>query len=120
MERFVFAGRTPLPVGTHQVRMEFASDGGGLGNGGTISLFLNGVLDGTGRVERTERFQFSADETCDVGYEAGSPVMDDYVSPLGRFTGTVTWVEIAVDAAADDHDHWFNPRERWRLAMGLR
>ena len=28
-------GDSPIPAGTHQVRMEFAYDGGGLGKGGT-------------------------------------------------------------------------------------
>ena len=39
---------------------------------------LDGI--GAGRVEKTVPMAFSADETCDVGKEAGSPV-----SPEERF-----------------------------------
>ena len=41
----------PLPAGDHQVRLEFAYDGGGLGKGGTATLYLDGeqIGRGTGR-----------------------------------------------------------------------
>jgi hypothetical protein len=44
---------TDLAPGNHQVRMEFAYDGGGLGKGATITLYLDGKPVGQGRVERT-------------------------------------------------------------------
>ncbi len=67
--------------------MEFAYDGGGLGKGGTVSLYLDGEKTGEGRVEGTVPMVFSADETCDVGSDTASPVSDDYTSeeqPLQR------------------------------------
>ena len=33
----------PIPAGTHQVRMEFAYDGGGLAKGGDVTLFHDGT-----------------------------------------------------------------------------
>jgi len=39
---------------------------------------------------------FSADETCDVGSDTGSPVSDDYKSPF-RFTGKMKKVEITLE-----------------------
>ena len=39
------------PAGTHQIRMEFAYDGGGLAKGGTVSLYVDGNKVGEGRVE---------------------------------------------------------------------
>jgi len=33
--------------------------------------------------------------------------------------GSVNWVEIAVDEAAEDLDHLLSPQERYRVAMGL-
>ena len=33
---------TPIPAGTHQVRMEFAYDGGGLAKGGDVTLYYDG------------------------------------------------------------------------------
>src|SRR5262249_14534901 len=57
----------PIPAGAHQVRMEFAYDGGGLAKGGAVTLYYDGKAVATGRVERTIPMGFSADEACDVG-----------------------------------------------------
>jgi arylsulfatase len=46
---------------------------------------------------------FSADETCDVGRETGSPVSPDYGPEGNAFNGDVNWVQI--DLEQDDHDH---------------
>ena len=67
--------------------MEFKYDGGGLAKGGTVSLFVDGKKDGEGRVEQTVPMLFSADETCDVGKETGSPVSPDYGPPGNEFSG---------------------------------
>ena len=48
-----------LPAGEHQVRMEFAYDGGGLGKGGTVSLFVDGKKVGEGKVAATAAMVFS-------------------------------------------------------------
>ena len=37
-----------VPAGEHQVRMEFAYDGGGLAKGGTVTLFVDGEQRGRG------------------------------------------------------------------------
>ena len=98
--------------------MEFAYDGGGIAKGGTVSLFVDGQQVGAGRVEQTEPFVFSGDETCDVGYESGSPVTDDYPSD-NEFTGEVNWVEIDIGDDAEDLDHLISPEDRYRVAMGI-
>ncbi len=119
VHRYTVAGTATIPAGTHQVRMEFAYDGGGLAKGGTVTLYVDGQMAGEGRVEQTEPMVFSADETCDVGFEAGSPVTDDYPTAGGTFSGEVNWVEIAVDKDAEDLDHLIRPEERLRVAMAL-
>ncbi|HWM38169.1 MAG TPA: arylsulfatase, partial [Streptomyces sp.] len=68
----------PIPAGKTQVRMEFAYDGGGMGKGGTVTLYCDGEEVGKGRVEQTQGFIFSADETTDLGYESGTTVSPDY------------------------------------------
>ncbi|MGB5135194.1 MAG: arylsulfatase [Prochlorococcaceae cyanobacterium] len=119
VNRYTIAGTATIPPGTHQVRMEFAYDGGGLAKGGTVTLYVDGQRAGEGRVDQTEPMIFSADETCDVGFEAGSPVTDDYPSVGGTFSGEVNWVEIDVDKDAEDLDHLISPEERLRVAMAL-
>jgi arylsulfatase len=115
LQRYYAEATSTVPPGEHQVRMEFAYDGGGIGKGGEVTLYLDGEAVGSGRVEQTEAFLFSADETCDVGDEFGSPVTTDYGAT--RFTGTVNWVEI--DLGLDDHNHLIRPEDRVNLAMGI-
>jgi arylsulfatase len=117
VERYYIEGSSPLPAGKHQVRMEFAYDGGGLAKGGTVSLYIDGAKCGEGRVERTEPLVFSADETCDVGFQAGSPTTDDYGERGTKFTGDVNWVEIDVGKDAINLDHLITPEDRLHLAM---
>ncbi len=118
IDRFVTSSQTPIAPGTRQVRMEFAYDGGGLAQGGSVSLFVDGTEVGAGRVDRTEPMIFSADETCDVGREFGSPVTD--YGPRGsELTADVHWVELAVGEDAHDADHYVRPEERLQLAMGI-
>ena len=71
---------SPIPAGKHQVRMEFAYDGGGLAKGGDVTLFHDGTEVGNGRVEATQPMIFSADETTDIGYESGTTVTPDYTA----------------------------------------
>ena len=111
------AGEQEIPSGTHQVRMEFAYDGGGLGKGGSVTLYVDGEPVGEGRVEATVPMLFSADETCDVGSDTASAVSDDYTPEGSRFMGAIEWVEIAIDEAAEDIDHLISPDERLKIAM---
>ncbi|KQM80944.1 arylsulfatase [Agromyces sp. Leaf222] len=112
---FTTRGDEAVPAGTHQVRMEFAYDGGGLAKGGDVTLFVDGSADGTGRVDATQAMVFSADETTDIGYESGTSVSPDYTAGSSRFTGRIEWVQI--DLGDDDHDHFIDPDERMRIAM---
>ena len=117
LQRFKIEADAAIPPGTHQVRMEFAYDGGGLGKGGTATLYLDGDQVGEGRVEATVPLIFSADETADVGRDTASPVSDDYEGESSVFTGTVNWVQIDLGEDADDDDHLITPEERLRVAM---
>ena len=114
-QRFYIEAISPLPLGKHQVRMEFAYNGGGLGKGGNVALFVDGEKVGKGRIPTTQPMLFSCDETCDVGNESGSPVAEDYVAETSRFNGRINWIQL--DQGADDHDHFISPEERLRVAM---
>jgi arylsulfatase A-like enzyme len=105
----------PIPVGQHQVRMEFKYDGGGLAKGGNALLYMDGAKVAEGRVETTVPMLFSADETLDVGRGTGSPVSPDYDPKDNEFNGEVNWVQI--DLEKDDHDHLISPEERFKVAM---
>jgi arylsulfatase A-like enzyme len=115
LQHFGTEATTAVPEGTHQIRAEFAYDGGGLAKGGDVTLFYDGERVGEGRVEATQPFIFSADETTDVGYDAGTPVSTE--APTGKFTGTINWVQL--DLGADTHDHLVDSDQAMRVAMSL-
>jgi arylsulfatase A-like enzyme len=117
LQRFTIGGDAAIPTGTHQVRMEFAYDGGGLGKGGAVTLYVDGTPVSEGRVEGTVPMVFSADETADIGRDSASPVSDDYAGETSIFTGTVNWVQIDLGEDAEDADHLITPEERLRVAM---
>jgi hypothetical protein len=115
IRRFYVESDRALPAGDHQVRMEFAYDGGGLGKGGAATLYIDGEPVGQGRVDATAAMIFSADDTCDVGSEGGAVVTDDYGPHDNAFTGEVKWVQL--DAGAEDADHFIDADERLKIAM---
>jgi arylsulfatase len=115
IEYFYAESEDAIPPGDHQLRMEFAYDGGGLGKGGNVTLYLDGAQIGEGRVEHTIPMGFSADEACDIGSDSGSPASPDYTAGDNAFTGAIEWVQI--DLGDDDHDHLITPEERFNLAV---
>jgi arylsulfatase len=117
LQQFKVYGEKSMSAGEHQVRMEFAYDGGGLAKGGTATLYVDGKEAGSGRVDATEPMAFSGDETTDVGSDSATPVSDDYGPKNSKFNGRVRWVQIDIDEAAEDLDHLITPEERLRIAM---
>ena len=117
VQLFHVEGEAPIAAGRHQVRMEFTYDGGGLGKGGTATLYVDGGQVGEGRVEGTVPMIFSGDETCDIGSDTASPVSDEYTVEESRFNGTVNWVQIDIAERAEDVDHLISPEERLKIAM---
>jgi arylsulfatase A-like enzyme len=115
IQHFMVTADQPIPAGEHQVRMEFAYDGGGLAKGGDVTLYYDGQPAGKGRVEMTQPMAFSADEACDVGADTGSPASPDYGASGNKFTGEIKWVQI--DIGDDGHDHLIRPEDRINIAM---
>jgi arylsulfatase A-like enzyme len=113
MQRFETEAGEGVPDGKHQVRMEFAYDGGGLAKGGNVTLYYDGESAGTGRVDLTQPLIFSADDTTDIGDDYGMPVSDDYAG-ASRFNGRIEVVQI--DVGEDDHSHLIDPAEVARIA----
>ena len=84
-----------MPAGKATIRFEFAYDGGGLGKGGTGTLFVNGKQVAQGRIERTQAMIFSGDEGADVGEDGETPVVENYGIPAPyKFTGKIDKVTI--------------------------
>jgi arylsulfatase len=117
LQRYKIYGDAPIPSGEHQVRMEFTYDGGGLGKGGSATLFVDGSKVAEGRLDGTVPLLFSGDETTDLGQDTGTPVTDDFGSAGRAFNGRIRWVELDIDEAAEDVDHLITADERLRIAM---
>jgi arylsulfatase len=107
-----------IPTGEHQVRMEFAYDGGGLGKGGQVSLYVDGTKVGEGTVPMTQACIFSADDGCDVGVDSGSPISPDYPALGNAFTGTVKGVLLEIGTGPESSDHLIAPEDAIRVALG--
>ncbi len=95
LARYSIVSPKPLAAGKSTVKLDFAYDGGGLGKGGTATLFVNGDKVAEGRVEHTEAVFFSADETADVGIDLGTPVVEAIgAEARSRFTGRIPKVTL--------------------------
>jgi arylsulfatase len=95
-QRYKVTSVDKLSPGPATIRVDFKYDGGGVGKGGLVTLFINDKKVGEGRVEKTVLGRFSADETFDIGMDTGSPVSDDYNSP-NPYTGTLRKVQIKLE-----------------------
>jgi arylsulfatase A-like enzyme len=115
VQAFTTEATGSVPAGKHQVRAEFAYDGGGYAKGGTVSLYYDGQKVGEGRVGATQPFIFSADEGLDIGRETGTTVAPEYDVEGSVFTGQINWVELKI--GEDDHTHLLDPEEHIQVLM---
>ena len=93
LERYRVVSSEPVPTGKVTLAMDFRSDGGGMGKGGTITLVANGRKIGEGRVEKTTPFKYSLYEGQDIGEDSGSPIDFSYTPPF-KFTGKLGRVTV--------------------------
>jgi len=98
LSQYTVAAKHEIPPGEATVALDFDYDGGGLGKGGTATLSVNGKTVAEGRIEKTQPFLFSADETGDVGLDNQTPVVEGI--GIGReetrFTGTIHRVTVEI------------------------
>ncbi len=107
-----------LTSGNHQIRMEFAYAGGGLGKGGKVTLFVDGKAAGSGTIPMTHAIVFSSDDGCDVGEDSGAPVSPDY-GPVGNgFNGNVRGVLLSIDDDPKNSGHLVNPEDAVKAILG--
>jgi arylsulfatase len=117
IQHFFVESANAVPVGTHQVRAEFKYDGGGLGKGGTVSLFVDGKKVGEGKVAATAAMVFSADDGLDVGEDSGAPVSPDYGPTGNEFNGRIRGAQLAIAEEAQKVDHLVSPEQALHIAM---
>ena len=101
----------------HKVTNALKYDGGGLGKGGLLRLFIGGEELASTRLEQTVPMIFSPDETMDVGEDLATLVSDDYGPEGNGFTGEIQWVQIDLGPDALNPEHQVPPEEQFRIAM---
>lgn len=90
-----------LPAGRVTVQYKFTYEGGEkTGAGGVGALYLGRRKVGEGEIERTVPFQFSLDETLDIGRDLATPVSSDYLLGDNAFTGVIHSVKVDLDKDA--------------------
>lgn len=95
LKRFTIAAAKAVPPGKATIRYAFAYDGGGIGKGGTGTLFVNGKKVAQGRIEHTQGMLFSVEEGTDVGQDGETPVVENYGIPAPyKFTGKIDKITI--------------------------
>ncbi|MAT91464.1 MAG: arylsulfatase [Halioglobus sp.] len=97
LESTTVSGGSALPEGAATVTMAFDYAGGGRGKGGKVTLSVNGIKVGSGKVPRTQPNIFSADETAGVGVDMETPVSTDYTLASSKFTGKIRQVTVSTD-----------------------
>ena len=105
-----------LPPGVHVVHYEFEKRGKEpLGAGGVGRIFVDGAKVAEGEIKTTAAFDYSLDETFDVGCDKGAPVTNEY-EPLASFTGKIVRVEM--DLKPDfAHDEALHAKNQFNQAM---
>jgi arylsulfatase A-like enzyme len=116
LQEYSVSSMETLSSGEHQLRMEFAYDGGGLGKGGTVTLYIDGKPVGAGRVEETLPMVLSLDETSNIGSKRGSPITPDVPIENNAFTGTVQLVVIEANPT-EDVDHLISHEHLMHILM---
>jgi arylsulfatase len=90
---YYIQSNSPIKPGKHKIEMHFIYDGGGMGKGGEVILFLDGKEIARGRVDATVPIRFSTEETFDIGEDTSTPVNLSYDVP-NKFMGVIEKVTI--------------------------
>jgi arylsulfatase len=88
------ASPDPLPPGPATIRLQFDYDGGGIGKGALVTLYVNDHPVARSRIDHTVANAFSFEDTFDIGEDSASPV-GDYQSPF-PFTGTIQRIDLDI------------------------
>ena len=113
----------PLPSGEVTVRMEFVADSAKPATGGQVTLYVNDVPVGGGRMDHTVPMRFSGYAGLDIGRDNGGVVDLSYADrqPFA-FTGTIKKVvfDLKTHGMADDEHVLHTVAHKAQAAHGIR
>ena len=98
LERYTIESPVAIKADKANIKLAFEYDGGGIGKGGTATLYVDGKKVAEGRVEKTQPAVFSADETADVGVDDATQVVEEVFDNReeSEFTGHVNAVRTSI------------------------
>lgn len=107
-----------LPPGIHQVRMAFKYDGGGLGKGGIVSLFVDGKKDGEGVIPMTQAIIFPPMTAAMSAKTTGhlfprTTAHRAMMHSLAKSRGVL----LEISQGSENSDHLVSPEEAIRVAI---
>jgi len=96
-DQFSIVAPTALPPGKARLRFKFDYDGGGVGKGGAMRIFVNDKEVARGRIDRQVTMVAGITETFDLGADTGAPVLN-YAGGRDRFNGSIERIDVKPEA----------------------
>ena len=94
VQRFHIVSKKNVPTGRVRLEAVYKTDEDKPYAGATITLYANGKKIGKGRVEKSIPIRVSLDETFDVGFDTGTPIVESYKMPFD-FTGKLESLKVS-------------------------
>ena len=94
LEQYQVTSAEALKPGKYTLVYDFKYAGGGPGQGGTVTILVNGKKAAEGQLPKTQPGIFSADDLADVGVDEGTPVAN--YGQSSEFNGKIHTVTIDV------------------------
>ncbi|NEQ74852.1 MAG: arylsulfatase [Okeania sp. SIO2C9] len=122
IERYDIKSTSPLPTGKVTFKAEYITDSEEPEAGATVTLYAKETDTpdteyteiGQGRVEKSLPVKFSQDETFDVGFDTGTPVIEDYFDEMPfDFTGTLNKVVVEDKSDSQQPEITVGNQEFW-------
>ena len=96
VERFTIESDQRLPSGEVTLKAVYKTDADKPFAGAQVTLYANDKPIGKGRVAKSIPNRVTLDETLDIGFDTGTPVMEGYDMPF-NFTGKLSAVTIELE-----------------------
>ncbi len=96
VERFMIESKDRIPTGEVTLKAVYVTDADQPFAGANVTLYANDRKLAQGRVEKSIPNRVTLDETLDIGFDTGTPVMEGYDMPFD-FTGNLNAVTIELN-----------------------
>ena len=96
VERFTIESKDRIPTGDVTLKAVYVTDADQPFAGAKVTLYANDKKLAEGRVEKSIPNRVTLDETLDIGFATGTPVMEGYDMPFD-FTGKLKALTIELN-----------------------